>query len=66
MSCGLTRFLSRIKLSWYVLRHRDWKCIPTCWCCRYWETCQYEAFAEDGLHKHLKLNKNSVYGEIVK
>ena len=44
MSCGLTRLVSRIKLMLYVMRHKEWKClpIPTCVTCEYWETCYYE------------------------
>ena len=51
MLCGLTRILSRIKLSWYVTWHKEWKCfpIPACLFCEYWETCWYEYQVEHGI-----------------
>lgn len=51
MLCGLTRILSRIKLTWYVLWHKEWNCLPLpiCFCCKYWETCWYEYQIEHGI-----------------
>ena len=50
MLCGLTRILSRIKLTLYVMFHKEWNCLPmpTCFCCKYWETCWYEYQVEHG------------------
>ena len=61
MSCGLTRILSRIKLTWYVMRHKEWHCmpIPTCVFCKYWETCWYEYCVENDINNELE----TYYGE---
>lgn len=48
MSCGQTRLASKIRLMKYVAKNPDWKCRPSCFVCKYWETCYYEMLCEEG------------------
>lgn len=48
MFSGVTAFLSRIKLAWFVFRHPEWKCKPWCMGCEFFDTCLYEYEVENG------------------
>lgn len=48
MSCGQTHLASKIRLMKYVSKHPDWHCRPSCFSCKYWQTCYYEMLCEEG------------------
>ena len=48
MFSGVTAFLSKIKLAWFVLRHPEWKCRPWCLKCEFFDNCLYEYEVEIG------------------
>ena len=52
MLCGLTRLASRIKMCWYVMTHKEYKCKPHCLWCKYFDVC-YD----------VKENIETVFGE---